>query len=183
VRTWRDPHIAVEVFNPQFEAPTFTTPEVEHHRSLASLKDCGNDQKCSLCKMVYSAIIHSAKEKRSRMRLPEDGTTFTFSGHFLDADKQHASDWSVSSMSLNQLPKGDLVFSTSPGDINAIQDDEVPLPLGGIKLSLTSGNAGAGDNPNLQIGVGQSHRSTLDIYPVNGMEMVHLIKVGYSDHV
>ena len=69
VRTWRDPRIAVEVFNPQFEAPTFTIPEVEHHRSLASLNDCGNDQKCPLCKMVYSAIIYSAKEERSRMRL------------------------------------------------------------------------------------------------------------------
>jgi hypothetical protein len=173
VRTWRKPQIA-KVFQMEFSAPIFTTPEVEHHHRVTALKDCANIQKCSLCKLIYSAIIYSAKKEQSQMRLPEDGTTSTYAGYYFDANKQSASSFEASGLDLTQLQKGEFVWSTSPGDIDAIQDDQIQLQMGEITLSLTSGNAGAGENPSLQIRVGRSHRSHLTIYPVKGMTIVHL---------
>ncbi len=182
VKTWRGPDIVARIFNMEFSARRFTTPKMQHHRSVASLKDCGKNQQCTLCKMIYSEIIYSKKEKLNRSRLPNDGITTSFFGHFVDGSSDELRNWSAIKTSLDQLPKGELVFSTSSGDVDAIHDGEVQIPLGGVRLSLTSGNPGARESPNLQIAVGHANRCKLDIHPLEGMQKIRFVEINYSDH-
>jgi hypothetical protein len=171
VQTWRDPAIAEIVFNMDFNLPSIPTTEIKNHHSVTALKECTDKEACPLCTLMYSAILYREKKELNRQRLPENGTTFTYSGRFIDTSTMSGGDVRFGPQDESRYQHGDLVMSTSEGDIDAIRDDEVQLPFGRVSIALCSGNAGAGETPYLEIRVGQTHRSELDIYPVRGKDI------------
>lgn len=67
---WCDPPIPEVAFSfLEDMLPFIQIPSVQHHKSPSELKDCADETKCPLCKLIYATIIRHQHLERDRQEL------------------------------------------------------------------------------------------------------------------